>query len=93
MSYIQKLNSFSVSSHRLGTFLIILIFAATPLSLHAQNEPATEDEDNAAVSESAILPEVVVSASRVPVPAEHVGSSVTVFSAEEIKKTPAKFCS
>ena len=91
MSYIQKLNSFSVSSQRLGTFLIILIFAATPLSLHAQNEPAAEDEDNAAVSESAILPEVVVSASRVPVPAEHVGSSVTVFSAEEIKKRQPNF--
>ena len=91
MSYIQKLNSFSVSSQRLGTFLIILIFAAAPLSLHAQNEPATEDEDNAAVSESAILPEVVVSASRVPVPAEHVGSSVTVFSAEEIKKRQPNF--
>ena len=91
MSYIQKLHSFSVSSQRLGTFLIVLIFAATPLSLHAQNEPAAEDEDNAAVSESAILPEVVVSASRVPVPAEHVGSSVTVFSAEEIKKRQPNF--
>ena len=91
MSYIPKLNSFSVSSQRLGTFLIILIFAAAPLSLHAQNEPAAEDEDNAAVSESAILPEVVVSASRVPVPAEHVGSSVTVFSAEEIKKRQPNF--
>ncbi len=91
MSYIQKLHSFSVSSHRLRTFLIILIFAATPLSLHAQNEPATEDEDNEAVSESVILPEVVVSASRVPVPAEHVGSSVTVFSAEEIKKRQPNF--
>ena len=91
MSYIQELHSFSVSSQRLGTFLIILIFAATPLSLHAQNEPATEDEDNEAVSESAILPEVVVSASRVPVPAEHVGSSVTVFSAEEIKKRQPNF--
>ena len=91
MSYIQKLHSFSVSSQRLGTFLIVLIFAATPLSLHAQNEPAAEDEDNEAVSESAILPEVVVSASRIPVPAEHVGSSVTVFSAEEIKKRQPKF--
>ena len=91
MSYIQKLHSFSVSSHRLGFFLIILIFVATPLSLHAQNEPATEDEDNEAVSESVILPEVVVSASRVPVPAEHVGSSVTVFSAEEIKKRQPNF--
>ena len=91
MSYIQELHSFSVSSQRLGTFLIILIFAATPLSLHAQNEPATEDEDNEAVSESAILPEVVVSASRIPVPAEHVGSSVTVFSAEEIKKRQPNF--
>ena len=91
MSYIQELHSFSVSSQRLGTFLIILIFAATPLSLHAQNEPATEDEDNEAVSESAIFPEVVVSASRVPVPAEHVGSSVTVFSAEEIKKRQPNF--
>ena len=91
MSYIQKLNSFSVSSQRLGTFLIILIFAAAPLSLHAQNEPAAEDEDNTAVSESVILPEVVVSASRVPVPAEHVGSSVTVFSAEEIKKRQPNF--
>ena len=91
MSYIQKLHSFSVSSQRLGTFLIVLIFAATPLSLHAQNEPAAEDEDNEAVSESAILPEVVVSASRIPVPAEHVGSSVTVFSAEEIKKRQPNF--
>ena len=91
MSYIQKLNSFSVSSQRLGIFLIILIFAAAPLSLHAQNEPAAEDEDNAAVPESAILPEVVVSASRVPVPAEHVGSSVTVLSAEEIKKRQPNF--
>ena len=91
MSYIQKLNSFSVSSQRLGIFLIILIFSAAPLSLHAQNEPAAEDEDNAAVSESVILPEVVVSASRVPVPAEHVGSSVTVFSAEEIKKRQPNF--
>ena len=91
MSYIQKLHSFSVSSHRLGFFLIILIFVATPLSLHAQNEPATEDEDNEAVSESVILPEVVVSASRVPVPAEYVGSSVTVFSAEEIKKRQPNF--
>ena len=59
--------------------------------MHAQNEPATEDEDNEAVSESAILPEVVVSASRIPVPAEHVGSSVTVFSAEEIKKRQPNF--
>ena len=91
MSYIQKLNSFSVSSQRLGIFLIILIFSAAPLSLHAQNEPAAEDEDNTAVSESVILPEVVVSASRVPVPAEHVGSSVTVFSAEEIKKRQPNF--
>ena len=91
MSYIQKLHSFSVSSQRLGTFLIILIFAATPFSLHAQNEPAAEDEDNEAVSESAILPEIVVSASRIPVPAEHVGSSVTVFSAEEIKKRQPNF--
>ena len=91
MSYIQKLNSFSVSSQRLGIFLIILIFSAAPLSLYAQNEPAAEDEDNAAVSESAILPEVVVSASRIPVPAEHVGSSVTVFSAEEIKKRQPNF--
>ena len=91
MSYIQKLHSFSDSSQRLGTFLIVLIFAATPLSLHAQNEPAAEDEDNEAVSESAILPDVVVSASRIPVPAEHVGSSVTVFSAEEIKKRQPNF--
>ena len=91
MSYIQKLHSFSDSSQRLGTFLIVLIFAATPLSLYAQNEPAAEDEDNEAVSESAILPEVVVSASRIPVPAEHVGSSVTVFSAEEIKKRQPNF--
>ena len=91
MSYIQKLNSFSVSSQRLGIFLIILIFSAAPLSLHAQNEPAAEDEDNTAVSESVILPEVVVSASRVPVPAEHVGSSVTVFSAEQIKKRQPNF--
>ena len=91
MSYIQKLNSFSVSSQRLGIFLIILIFSAAPLSLHAQNEPAAEDEDNTAVSESVILPEVVVSASRVPVPAEHVGSSVTVLSAEEIKKRQPNF--
>ena len=91
MSYIQKLNSFSVSSQRLGIFLIILIFSAAPLSLHAQNEPAAEDEDNASVAESVILPEVVVSASRVPVPAEHVGSSVTVFSAEEIKKRQPNF--
>ena len=91
MSYIQKLNSFSVSSQRLGIFLIILIFSAAPLLLHAQNEPAAEDEDNTAVSESVILPEVVVSASRVPVPAEHVGSSVTVLSAKEIKKRQPKF--
>ena len=91
MSYIQNPHCFSVSSHLLRTLLIILIFAATPLSLHAQNEPAAEDEDNEAVSESAILHEVVVSASRVPVPAEHVGSSVTVFSAEEIKKRQPHF--
>ena len=91
MSYIQKLHSFFVSSHRLGTLLIILIFAATPLLLHAQNNLEAEDEDNEAVSESSILPEVVVSASRVPVPAEHVGSSVTVLSAEEIKKRQPNF--
>ena len=91
MSSIQKLHSFFVSSHRLGTLLIILIFAATPLLLHAQNNLEAEDEDNEAVSESSILPEVVVSASRVPVPAEHVGSSVTVLSAEEIKKRQPNF--
>ena len=64
-----------------------LSFAFLSFSAIAQSDTA-EEEDNKEKTESTVE-EVVVSASRVPVPAEHVGSSVTVFDQEEIEKRQA----
>ncbi len=60
------------------------VFAFLPISALAQSE-TVEEEDNKEKVESTVE-EVVVSASRVPVPAEHVGSSVTVFDRNDIEK-------
>ncbi len=64
-----------------------LSFAFLPLSVSAQSDTA-EEEDKKEKADST-LEEVVVSASRVPVPAQHVGSSVTVFDREDIEKRQA----
>ena len=70
------------NSYRPITLAIAFSSLLAPVSGTAQNEnPETQNT----------LPEVVVSASRVPVPAEHVGSSVTVLDQEEIEKRQPTF--
>ena len=74
-------------SYRKLILISALPFAFLPLSVLAQTDTA-EEEDKKEKAESTVE-EVVVSASRVPVPAQHVGSSVTVFNQEEIEKRQA----
>ena len=74
-------------SYRKSILISALLFAFLPLSVTAQTD-TTEEEDKKEKAEST-LEEVVVSASRVPVLAQHVGSSVTVFNKEEIEKRQA----
>ncbi len=69
--------------------LTVFGFAINSVSTLAQDE--TESTDNAqetspASSSKTSTPELIVSASRVPVPAKHIGSSVYVLTAEEIEK-------
>ena len=74
-------------SYRNPILISALVVAIIPFSVFAQSV-TTEDEDEKEKVESTVE-EVVVSASRVPVPAEHVGSSVTVFNKEDIEKRQA----
>ena len=74
-------------SYRNPILISALVVAILPFSVFAQSV-TTEEEDEKEKAESTVE-EVVVSASRVPVPAEHVGSSVTVFNKEEIEKRQA----
>ncbi|MDE0309163.1 MAG: TonB-dependent receptor [Acidiferrobacterales bacterium] len=60
--------------------LSVLLFAVLPISAIAQTN--TDENDKAESTGE----EVVVSASRVSVPAKHVGSSVTVFDKKDISK-------
>ena len=74
-------------SYRNPILISALVVAILPFSVFAQSV-TTEEEDKTEKVESTVE-EVVVSASRVPVPAEHVGSSVTVFNKEDIEKRQA----
>ena len=74
-------------SYRNPILISALVVAILPFSVFAQSV-TTEEEDEKEKVESTVE-EVVVSASRVPVPAEHVGSSVTVFNKEDIEKRQA----
>ena len=74
-------------SYRNPILISALVVAILPFSVFAQSV-TTEEEDETEKAESTVE-EVVVSASRVPVPAEHVGSSVTVFNKEDIEKRQA----
>ncbi len=74
-------------THRSQILISTFIFAFLPFSVLAQTGTA-EEEDKKEKAESTVE-EIVVSASRVPVPAEHVGSSVTVFDQRDIAKRQA----
>ncbi len=58
-----------------------------------EEEPQTMDSTVPAENSDreATVPEVVVSASRIPVPAEHIGSSITVINQEEIEQRQPNF--
>ena len=74
-------------SYRNPILISALVVAILPFSVFAQS--ATIEEEDETENAESTVEEVVVSASRVPVPAEHVGSSVTVFNKQDIEKRQA----
>ena len=73
------------------TLILFAVFGFAIVSGSALAQDESESTDNAqetspVSSSKPSTPELIVSASRVPVPAEHIGSSVTVLTAEEIEK-------
>ena len=86
MHLITRLSQFG-KSYRIPILISTLVFAFIPFSAIAQMDSAKEEEKKEKAEST--VEEVVVSASRVPVPAEHVGSSVTVFNKEDIEKRQA----
>ena len=88
MSYVYYLFSSKIVRTLLG-LIVSLCLALTSLSIPAQDEMSEAEEDNEQSKSAATVrttPEVVVSASRVPIPPKHIGSSVSVLTAEEIEK-------
>ena len=86
MYLFTRLKLFS-RSHRLQHSFLALVLAVLPLAAMGQSDSDAE-EVNEELTEPT-LEEVVVSASRVPVPAQHVGSSVTVFDQSDIENRQA----
>ena len=86
MHFFIRLKLFS-RSHRLQHSFLALALAVLPSVVMAQSE-SDAGEVNEELTETT-LEEVVVSASRVPVPAQHVGSSVTVFDDSDIETRQA----
>ncbi len=69
---------------------LILVVALTlaGLPLHGQAQSDTDGDQD---KKETTLEEVVVSASRIPVPAEHVGSSVSVFDQDDFDKRQVRY--
>ena len=63
----------------------------TPLIAQAQDAPTTQQALSSGTSVSGESAPIVVTADRIPVPADQVGSSVTVISAEEIQRQQHPF--
>ena len=79
----------SKSARTLLGLIAGLCLAFTSLSIPAQDEMSEAEEDNEQSKSTATVkttPEVVVSASRVPIPPKHIGSSVSVLTASDIEK-------
>ncbi len=74
-----------------GVITLLLLFTVQPGA--AQTSPGQPPETAAADENVEQLPEIVVSASRVPLRAKAVGSSVTVITAEEIERKQARVVS
>ncbi len=95
MSPVHLKSNFSWALKQAKIHLLILLLAATPASLLAQTQEGSDnlEAEDANESEEANqqLPVVVISASRSPLPAKQVGSSVSVFLPEEIRHRQIKF--
>ncbi len=79
----------------LPAVIIGLGFVLTSFTLPAQEDSSQTIENSEQAKETSaselMAPEVIVSASRVPVPAKHIGSSVTVIDAEAIEQRQPSF--
>ncbi len=74
-----------------GVITLLILFTVQPGA--AQTSPGRPPAAAAASENVEQLPEIVVSASRVPLQAKAVGSSVTVITAEEIERKQARVVS
>ena len=74
-------------SYRKLILVSTFVFAFVPFPVLAQTDTAEEEDKKEKAGTT--VEEVVVSASRIPVPAQHVGSSVTVFDRNDIEKRQA----
>ncbi len=74
-----------------GVVTLLILFTVQPGA--AQTSPDRPPETSAAGGDIEQLPEIVVSASRVPLRAKAVGSSVTVITAEEIERKQVRVVS
>ena len=74
-----------------GVITLLILFTVQPGA--AQTSPGQPPEAAAADENVEQLPEIVVSASRVPLQAKAVGSSVTVITAEEIERKQVRVVS
>ncbi len=79
-----------VSLSRSAALTLIVAAAALPSTAPAQT-PTSLGEADLATTAPILLPEIVVTASRAPVPAEQVGSAITVIDRAEIERRQTRF--
>ena len=94
MSLRRILKHSPVNLRRIISIQFCLLLVLSPAALFAQNggeESRDENEKEIVTEDQEEIQEVVVSASRVPVPREHVGSAISVFTSEEIERRKPTF--